>query len=82
MRHVFAAFIKSCVRISLFSKIIRFIGRLVMTFSLSLNSETPGLNRALAAASKTVEISMERLASGKKITRRRMMLQVLPFPRE
>jgi flagellin len=55
------------VRISLFSKIIRFIGRLVMTFSLSLNSETPGLNRALAAASKTVEISMERLASGKKI---------------
>ena len=38
-----------------------------MTFSLSLNSETPGLNRALAVASKTVETSMERLASGKKI---------------
>jgi flagellin len=38
-----------------------------MTFSLSLNSEPPGLYRALAAASKTVETSMERLASGKKI---------------
>jgi len=44
-----------------------FIGRVVMTFSLSLNSEPPGLYRALAVASKTVETSMERLASGKKI---------------
>jgi hypothetical protein len=43
-----------------------FIGRVVMTFSLSLNSEPPGLYRALAVASKTVETSMERLASGKK----------------
>ena len=38
-----------------------------MTFSLSLNSEPSGLNRALAGASRTVETSMERLASGKKI---------------
>ena len=38
-----------------------------MTFSLSLNSEPSGINRALAGASRTVETSMERLASGKKI---------------
>ena len=38
-----------------------------MSFALSINTEIPRLRSALVGASKTVETSMERLASGKKI---------------
>ena len=38
-----------------------------MSFALSINTEIPRLRGALVGASKTVETSMERLASGKKI---------------
>ena len=38
-----------------------------MSFALSINTETPRLRSALVKASKTLETSMERLASGKKI---------------
>ena len=38
-----------------------------MSFALSINTEIPRLRSALVGASKTVETSMERLASGKQI---------------
>ncbi|MFL2504099.1 MAG: hypothetical protein ACJ0Q2_03305 [Candidatus Azotimanducaceae bacterium] len=38
-----------------------------MSFALSINTQIPRLRSALVGASKTVETSMERLASGKKI---------------
>ena len=38
-----------------------------MSFALSTNTEIPRLRSSLVAASKTLETSMERLSSGKKI---------------